>query len=46
MKFAGEGWFATDEYARPNDIADKYVRGDVKNEGAYYPGPDKPRRRK
>lgn len=41
LKHAGEGWFATDEYARPGDIADPYVRGDVMSEGVYYPGPDK-----
>lgn len=46
MKHAGEGWFATDEYSRPDDILDPYVRGDVMNEGAYYPGPDRLNRMK
>jgi hypothetical protein len=41
MKFAGEGFFDTSEYARPADIKDPYVRGDVGNEGAYYPPPDR-----
>ena len=39
-KYAGEGFFATEEYARPGDIGDPYVRGDVGHEGEYYPGPD------
>jgi hypothetical protein len=41
MKYAGEGWFATEEYARPADIGDKYTRGEVGKEEDYYPGPDK-----
>jgi len=41
MKYAGEGWFATEEYARPADIDDKYTRGEVGKEEDYYPGPDK-----
>jgi len=39
LKHAGEGWFATDEYARPADIHDPYVRGDILGEGEYYPKP-------
>ena len=39
MKHAGEGWFPTEEYARPADIHDRYVRGDIAGEGDYYPGP-------
>jgi hypothetical protein len=39
MKHAGEGWFSTEEYARPADIHDRYVRGDIAGEGDYYPGP-------
>lgn len=46
LKHAGEGWFATEEYARPDDIDDPYVRGDTKHYGDYYPGPDKPRRKR
>jgi hypothetical protein len=38
-KYAGEGFFATDEYF-PQDIRSPWVRGDVLNEGDYYPGPD------
>lgn len=38
---AGEGWYATEEYARPADIGDPYTRGVVGREGDYYPGPDK-----
>jgi hypothetical protein len=39
MKHAGESWFATDEYARPEDIDNPYTRGEVGREGEYYPGP-------
>jgi hypothetical protein len=39
-KHAGEGWFATEEYARPEDIGNPYTRGEVTHEGSYYPGPD------
>ena len=39
MKHAGEGWFATEEYARPADIKNPYVRADVGREGDYYPSP-------
>ncbi len=39
-KHAGEGWFATEEYARPEDIGSAYTRGEVMNEGAYYPPRD------
>lgn len=41
LKHAGEGWFNTEEYARPADIHDPYVRGDVGHEGEYYPPPDR-----
>lgn len=37
MKYAGEGWFGTEEYARPADISDPYVRAQVGAEGEYYP---------
>lgn len=37
MKYAGEGWFATDEYAKPSDIKDPYVRSQVGKEEEYYP---------
>jgi hypothetical protein len=36
-KHAGEGWFATEEYARPGDIGSSFVRGDILGEGDYYP---------
>jgi hypothetical protein len=39
-KYSGEGWYPTEEYARPADIQSPYVRGDMMNEGAYYPPPD------
>lgn len=39
-KHAGESWFATEEYARPEDIGSAYTRGEVMNEGAYYPPRD------
>lgn len=40
MKFAGEGWHATEEYF-PQDVAhNPHLLGDVNNEGAYYPGPE------
>ncbi len=44
MKLAGEGWFATEEYPRADDISDPFVRGDVGHEGEYFP-PPKPRGR-
>lgn len=37
MKHAGEGFFSTEEYAKPDDIQDPYVRSDMANEGDYYP---------
>lgn len=46
LKHAGEGWFATEEYARPEDIEDPYVRGDVGREGDYYPPPDRKKRKR
>lgn len=36
-KFAGEGWFATEEYS-PGDVADPFVAGEIGKEGDYYPG--------
>lgn len=41
-KYAGEGFFATDEYARPADIQSPYVRGDILGEEDYYPPPARP----
>lgn len=38
-KYAGESWFATEEYARPEDILNPYTRGEVGKENDYYPGP-------
>jgi hypothetical protein len=40
MKYAGEGWFDTSEYARKEDIGDPFVRNDVGKEGDYYPPVD------
>jgi hypothetical protein len=37
LKHAGEAWFATDEYARPADISDPFVRAQVGHEEEYYP---------
>jgi len=46
-KYAGEGWYATEEYARPKDISSPYVRADIPMAGEdYYPPPDVKRRRK
>lgn len=42
LKHVGEGWYDTDEYARPADIGDLYTRGDILGAGEYYPGPAKP----
>jgi hypothetical protein len=36
-KYSGEGWFSTDEYAKPSDISDPYVRAQVGAEEEYYP---------
>lgn len=42
-KLAGEGWFATEEIARPNDVDNPWTRAEVGREGEYYPSPsDKP----
>jgi hypothetical protein len=37
LKHAGEAWFSTDEYAKPSDIKDPYVRAQVGAEEEYYP---------
>jgi hypothetical protein len=38
MKYAGEGWFATEEYARPGDIKNNpQLRNEIGGEGEYYP---------
>lgn len=42
-KYAGEGWFATEEYAKPSDISNPYTRAEVGMEGDYYPGITTPR---
>lgn len=38
MKYAGEGWFATEEYATPEGIDNPYTAGEVGREEEYYPG--------
>ena len=43
-KYAGESWYATEEYARPDDIDNPYTRGEVGKEGDYYPPPAPPRK--
>ena len=53
-KHAGEGWFATDEYATPDGIDSPWTRAEVGREEDYYPtprrdaleGPAAPRRRR
>jgi hypothetical protein len=43
-KHAGEGWFATEEYARPQDISSPYTRADIPMSGEdYYPPPKRRR---
>lgn len=37
-KHAGEGWYATDEYARPEDIQNPWTRATIGKEEEYYPG--------
>jgi hypothetical protein len=37
MKYAGEGWFSTEEYAKPSDIDNPHTRAEVGREGEYYP---------
>ena len=40
--YAGEGFTATEEIARPNDITDSpHLKARVGNEGAYWPEADK-----
>jgi len=36
MKYAGEGWFSTEEY-QPGDVQDPFVKADVGREEEYYP---------
>lgn len=43
-KFAGESWYATDEYANPNDIDSAHTRGEIGHEETYYPGPKRKNR--
>lgn len=38
-KHAGESWYATEEYARPDDISSPYTRAEVGREDDYYPSP-------
>lgn len=45
-KYAGEGWYATEEYANPNDVSSDHTRGEIGHEGEYYPGPKKRRKRR
>lgn len=41
--YAGEGFYNTEEYARPDDITDPFTRAQVGREEDYYPAPrDKP----
>jgi hypothetical protein len=35
LKYAGEGWFSTEEY-QPGDVQDPFVKADVGREGEYY----------
>jgi hypothetical protein len=45
-KYSGEGWYATDEYAKPSDIKNPYTRADIPMSGEdYYPPPDVKRRK-
>jgi len=46
LKHAGEGWFSTEEYARPADISDPIVRYQVGKEEDYYPETQRKRRRR
>lgn len=38
-KYAGEGFYATEEYANPKDIDNPWTRAEVGREGDYYPTP-------
>jgi hypothetical protein len=42
-KYAGESWYDTTEYARPDDIDHPWTRGEVGREGDYYPPAAPPR---
>lgn len=37
-KYAGEGWFATEEYAFPSDVENPWTRAEIGREEEYYPG--------
>lgn len=43
-KYAGENWFATEEYARPADIDNPNTRYEIGREGEPYP--TRPRRKR
>jgi hypothetical protein len=43
-KYAGESWFATDEYATPDGIQNPFTRAEVGREEEYYPTPRHARR--
>jgi hypothetical protein len=38
MKYAGEGWFSTEEIPVTRGISNPYLRQEIGREGDYYPG--------
>lgn len=38
QKYAGEGWFSTDEYPTAGDVSDPFLQSEIGREGDYYPG--------
>ncbi len=38
MKYAGEGWFSTEEYPVTRGISNPFIRQEIGREEDYYPG--------
>jgi hypothetical protein len=38
LKYAGEGWYATEEYPIVAGISSPFTRAEIGKEGDYYPG--------
>ncbi len=45
-KYAGEGWYATEEYAVPDRSMPANLKAQIGREGDYYPETYAPKRRK
>lgn len=43
LKYAGEGWFSTEEYPTQADVGDPWVQAEIGREGDYYPAVLRPK---